>query len=88
MDGIGNNRPDLGPKCGRPLGLEFCRRTKRQYVADAYRGLVVVGPNGGLATQIASAAEGLPFKLPIGLDIYQPTGTVYFTDASSNFSLR
>ncbi|XP_062116870.1 protein STRICTOSIDINE SYNTHASE-LIKE 12-like [Humulus lupulus] len=85
-DGIGINRPDLGPTCGRPMGIGFNLNTKQLYVADAYKGFLVVGPNGGLATTIASAVEGVPFKLPTGLDVDQSNGVVYFTDASSQYS--
>ena len=87
-NGIENSNSDLGLKCGRPLGLEFYRRTNQLYVADAYQGFLVADPNGGLATKIASGAEGVPFKLSVGLDIDQLTGILYFTDASSIFSLR
>ena len=87
-DGIGNNRPDLGPTCGRPLGIGFHLRTKQLFVADAYQGFVVIAPNQTVATKIAGGADGVPFKLPTGLDVDQSTGNVYFTDASSQYSLR
>ena len=87
-DGIGNNRSDLGPTCGRPLGLGFNLKTKQLFIADAYKGFLVAAPNETVATQIADGAEGVPFKLPTGLDVDQLTGNVYFTDASSNFTLR
>ncbi|EXC25147.1 hypothetical protein L484_004319 [Morus notabilis] len=87
-DGIGNNRPDLEPTCGRPLGIGFYLRTKQLFIADAYQGFLVVAPNERVATKIASGAEGVPFKLPTGLDVDQLTGNVYFTDASSQYSLR
>ncbi|XP_024030329.1 protein STRICTOSIDINE SYNTHASE-LIKE 12 [Morus notabilis] len=86
-DGIGNNRPDLEPTCGRPLGIGFYLRTKQLFIADAYQGFLVVAPNERVATKIASGAEGVPFKLPTGLDVDQLTGNVYFTDASSQYSL-
>ncbi|MED6211730.1 hypothetical protein PIB30_076454 [Stylosanthes scabra] len=34
--------------CGRPLGLGFNHQTNELYVADAYFGLVSIGPNGGV----------------------------------------
>jgi len=49
------NYDDLGATCGRSLGLDFNPGTQQLYVADAYVGLMVVGPEGGLATQL-----GLP----------------------------
>ncbi|GMN57981.1 hypothetical protein TIFTF001_027076 [Ficus carica] len=86
-DGIGNNRPDLGPSCGRPLGIGFYLQTKKLFVADAYQGFLVIAPNANVATKIAGGADGVPFKLPTGLDVDQSTGNVYFTDASSQYSL-
>ncbi|CAA6653772.1 unnamed protein product [Spirodela intermedia] len=36
--------------CGRPLGLRFDKKSGDMYIADAYFGLLKVGPEGGLAT--------------------------------------
>ena len=47
--------------CGRPLGLCFSKHTGELYVADAYKGLVVVGPNGGTATGVTSQVEVNPW---------------------------
>lgn len=74
--------------CGRPLGLRFNRRTGDLYIADAYMGLHVVGPKGGLATKLTAEAEGVPFTFLNGLDIDQRTGDVYFTDSSSVYQRR
>ncbi|GMN57982.1 hypothetical protein TIFTF001_027082 [Ficus carica] len=76
-----------GPTCGRPLGIGFHLRTKQLFVADAYQGFLVVAPNQTVATKMAGGADGVPFKLPTGLDVDQSTGNVYFTDASSQYSL-
>ena len=35
--------------CGRPLGLQFFAKTGDLYIADAYLGLMKVGPDGGEA---------------------------------------
>ncbi|KAL8142984.1 hypothetical protein V2J09_016016 [Rumex salicifolius] len=43
--------------CGRPLGLRFHITTGNLYIADAYMGLLVVGPNGGLATKLWAQDE-------------------------------
>ncbi|WOH06376.1 hypothetical protein DCAR_0625802 [Daucus carota subsp. sativus] len=74
--------------CGRPLGLGFNRRTGDLYIADAYRGLYVVGPKGGLATLVTADAEGVPFTFLNGLDVDHRTGDVYFTDSSSVYQRR
>jgi len=55
--------------CGRPLGLRFHKRTGDLYIADAYFGLLVVGPQGGLATRLVSKEDGVPLKFTNDLDI-------------------
>ncbi|KAL2483022.1 Protein STRICTOSIDINE SYNTHASE-LIKE 2 [Forsythia ovata] len=72
--------------CGRPLGLRFNKKTGDLYIADAYMGLLVVGPNGGLATQLIR--PGLDLTFTNSLDIDQSTGVVYFTDSSRRYSRR
>lgn len=74
--------------CGRPLGLCFDERTGNLYIADAYMGLLVVGPEGGLATKVATQAQGIPFGFTNSLDIDQRTGVVYFSDSSLRFQRR
>ncbi|KAM7483073.1 hypothetical protein LguiB_007656 [Lonicera macranthoides] len=83
-----NNTATLGPTCGRPLGLGFYNLTGELFVVDAFYGLVVVGPNGGLATQLATSANGVPFGFPDGLEVDQFTGNVYFTDASATYGIN
>ncbi|KAK4408386.1 protein STRICTOSIDINE SYNTHASE-LIKE 3 [Sesamum angolense] len=73
--------------CGRPLGLRFYKRTGDLYIADAYFGLMKVGPEGGLATSLTTQAEGVPLGFMNDLDI-DDEGNVYFTDSSSNYRRR
>lgn len=73
--------------CGRPLGLRFDKRTGDLYIADAYLGLMKVGPEGGLAKFLATEAEGVPFGFTNDLDI-DDEGNVYFTDSSTKFKRR
>ncbi|KAK4780134.1 hypothetical protein SAY87_016240 [Trapa incisa] len=73
--------------CGRPLGLRFDKRTGDLYIADAYFGLMKVGPEGGLATSVATEAEGIPFGFTNDLDI-DDEGNVYFTDSSTKYQRR
>ncbi|TMW84942.1 hypothetical protein EJD97_024090 [Solanum chilense] len=75
-------------KCGRPLGLEFDENSGDLYIADAYFGLLVVGPNGGLATQVAKIAQGFPFGFTNSLCIDQNHGVLYFTDSSTTYTRR
>uniref|UniRef100_A0A0E0LLV3 Strictosidine synthase conserved region domain-containing protein n=1 Tax=Oryza punctata TaxID=4537 RepID=A0A0E0LLV3_ORYPU len=55
------------------------------YIADAYKGLMRVGPRGGEATVLATEADGVPFRFTDGVDVNQVTGEVYFTDSSTRF---
>ncbi|KAF7827900.1 protein STRICTOSIDINE SYNTHASE-LIKE 10-like [Senna tora] len=72
--------------CGRPLGLKFDPKTCNLYIADAYFGLLMVGPNGGVAQQLATCAnDGAPFQFLNALDIDHQTGVIYFTDSSTLF---
>ncbi|KAK2635930.1 hypothetical protein Ddye_030722 [Dipteronia dyeriana] len=85
-DGSTDSR--MEPICGRPLGLKFNEKTCQLYIADAYFGLLVVGPNGGQALKLVASAEGVPFRFTNALDIDTNTGHVYFTDTSTVFQRR
>ncbi|KAF9589149.1 hypothetical protein IFM89_019465 [Coptis chinensis] len=73
--------------CGRPLGLRFNKKTGDLYIADAYFGLMVVGPEGGLATLLVNEAEAVPLRFTNDLDIDEE-GNIYFTDSSTNYQRR
>ncbi|KAG2613224.1 protein STRICTOSIDINE SYNTHASE-LIKE 10-like [Panicum virgatum] len=72
--------------CGRPLGLRFHVNSGNLYIADAYMGLMRVGPSGGEATVLATEAGGAPLRFTNGVDIDQVTGDVYFTDSSKTYT--
>ncbi|XP_021746978.1 protein STRICTOSIDINE SYNTHASE-LIKE 10-like [Chenopodium quinoa] len=82
------NHEKMEHKCGRPLGLRFNEKTGELFIADAYLGLLVVGPNGGLASRVVTEVEGVPLGFTNGLDIDQSTGAVYFTSSSTNYPRR
>ncbi|XP_050236452.2 protein STRICTOSIDINE SYNTHASE-LIKE 10-like [Mercurialis annua] len=84
----GNTDPNLGNVCGRPLGIGFLRSTRQLFITDAYLGFLVAGTNGRLATPIATAAEGLPFRFTESLDVDQLSRNVFFTDASVVYNIR
>ncbi|CAA7409738.1 unnamed protein product [Spirodela intermedia] len=84
----GSAVPAVEDVCGRPLGIQFHRRTGKLYVADAYFGLLVVEPGGGAAARLSAGVEGQTFKLTNGVDVDQETGVVYFTDSSTRFQRR
>lgn len=67
---------------GRPLGLAF-DRGGNLIVADAYKGLLSIDPEGGMVV-LSTEAEGLPFKFTDHLDIAS-NGIIYFTDASHTY---
>ncbi|TKY62681.1 STRICTOSIDINE SYNTHASE 2 [Spatholobus suberectus] len=74
--------------CGRPLGLCFSILSGDLYIADSYKGLVVVGPNGGITRRLISHVEGEPLVFTNGLDVDPRTGAVYFTSSSSKYQRR
>lgn len=77
---------EIEPLCGRPLGLRF-DKTGQLYIADAYYGLHVVGPEGGLATSLVTEAESVPLAFTNDVD-FDEDGLVYFTDSSSKYHRR
>lgn len=80
--------PHMEHICGRPLGLRFDMRTGDLYIADAYLGLQVVGPSGGLATPLVTEVEGQPLRFTNDLDIDEQEDVIYFTDTSTQFQRR
>ncbi|MFW6052228.1 MAG: SMP-30/gluconolactonase/LRE family protein [Myxococcota bacterium] len=67
---------------GRPLGVEFDARG-HLIVADAFRGLVSVSPEGEVAV-LADEADGVPIAYADDVDV-APDGKIYFSDASTKF---
>jgi len=77
----GGVRPELFAKTGgRPLGLRF-DNAGNLIVADAYKGLLRIAPNGKISV-LATTADGVKFGFTDHLAV-APDGTIYFTDASS-----
>ncbi|GMI76751.1 strictosidine synthase 2 [Hibiscus trionum] len=79
---------NTNPTCGRPVGMALHHQTKRLYVCDAFFGFGVLGPEGGPVTILSTAADGEPYRFCDGVDVHQPTGNVYFTDASAVYDMR
>ncbi|OMO68037.1 Six-bladed beta-propeller, TolB-like protein, partial [Corchorus capsularis] len=67
----------------------MCHRFDKQsgdlYIADAYFGLLVVGPAGGVATPLATHVEGKPILFANDLDIHN-NGSIFFTDTSKKYN--
>lgn len=72
------------PRCGRPLGLRFDKQTGNLYIADAYYGILVVGPEGGIATPLSTHVEGQSILFANDLDIHH-NGSIFFTDTSKKY---
>lgn len=56
----GTNDPISQPICGRPYDLWFYDKTGDLYITNAYYGLVMVKPSGGLVTPVAISFQGTP----------------------------
>ncbi|KAF7827717.1 protein STRICTOSIDINE SYNTHASE-LIKE 10-like [Senna tora] len=85
----GSTDPNKEPICGRPLGLKFETKTCNLYIADAYFGLLMVGPNGGVPKTIPiSAADALPLKYLNGIDVDDQTGILYLSQSSTVYERR
>ncbi|CAI9787507.1 unnamed protein product [Fraxinus pennsylvanica] len=80
--------PEMEHICGRPLGLRFHKKTGDLYIADAYLGLQVVGPTGGLATQLLTEVDSQSLHFTNDMDIDEENDVVYFTDSSTKFHRR
>lgn len=80
--------PEMEHVCGRPLGLRFDQETGDLYIADAYLGLQVVGPTGGLATPLVQHFEDHPLLFTNDLDINDHDHVIYFTDSSTIYQRR
>jgi len=55
-------------------------------VADAYRGLLSISPDGRV-TELATVADGIPIRYADDVDV-AADGRIYFSDASTKFSAR
>ncbi|KAH0762670.1 hypothetical protein KY290_018743 [Solanum tuberosum] len=77
-------RQDVMEKMGQNFGLGFYYRTGDLYITDAFYGLVVVGPSGGLITRVTSF-QGRHFAFLDALDIDQNNRVVYFVDSGAIF---
>ncbi|CAM8984420.1 unnamed protein product [Rhodiola kirilowii] len=80
--------PEMEHICGRPLGLRFDKKSGDLYIADAYLGLQVVGPDGGLATPLVSEVEGQTLRFTNDMDIDEEADVIYFSDTSTEFQRR
>lgn len=80
----GSGAEEFANTGGRPLGLDF-DAAGNLIVADAYRGLLSISPDGK-TTVLATEQGGVPFRLTDDVDV-AANGTIYFSDASRKFPL-
>ncbi len=71
---------------GRPLGLEF-DNANNLIVADAYRGLLSINPEGDVEVLADTADDGTPIRYADDLDIADD-GRIFFSDASTRFGAK
>jgi len=70
---------------GRPLGIDFDRQGNL-IVADAFRGLLSITPNGEIS-ELAATADGIPIRYADDVDV-AADGKIYFSDASTKFGAK
>jgi sugar lactone lactonase YvrE len=70
---------------GRPLGIEFDMQGNL-IVADAFKGLLSISPEGDITTLVDSV-EGIAINYADDVDIAS-NGNIYFSDASSKFHAK
>lgn len=78
-----NRREVFADTGGRPLGMEF-DRNGNLIVADAYKGLLSISPNGKVTVLADKLSDGGAIGYPDDLDIADD-GRIFFSDASTKF---
>jgi sugar lactone lactonase YvrE len=81
----GSNPENWVTTGGRPLGIRFDSKDNL-LVADAFRGLLRVAPDGTVTT-LATEANGTPIAYANSVDV-ATDGKVYFSDASTKFGAK
>ena len=82
MNADGSGQKVLASTGGRPLGMAVDARGGL-VVADAYKGLLSVAPDGKVAV-LADTVDGDPIRLADGVAV-AGNGKIYFSDASRRF---
>jgi sugar lactone lactonase YvrE len=70
---------------GRPLGIDFDRKGNL-IVADAFRGLLSIAPDGSVS-ELATVADGIPIRYADDVAV-AADGKIYFSDASTKFGAK
>lgn len=85
MQADGSNPKNWVDTGGRPLGIDF-DNNGNLIVADAFRGLLSITPDG-IITELATAAGGTPIRYANDVDV-AADGKIYFSDASTKFGAK
>ena len=85
LDPNGSNPENWVNTKGRPLGIDFDRQGNL-IVADAFRGLLSIKPNGEIS-ELATTADGIPIRFADDVDV-AADGKIYFSDASTKFGAK
>ncbi len=78
-----NKAEDFADTGGRPLGIEFSP-SGDLIVADAYKGLLSVSPDGKTVKLLTNSVLDSPIRYADDVDI-TASGEIYFSDASTKF---
>ncbi|MBW1924314.1 MAG: SMP-30/gluconolactonase/LRE family protein [Deltaproteobacteria bacterium] len=81
----GSNPENWAETGGRPLGIDFDNQGNL-IVADGYRGLLSISPQGEVRV-LADTADGIPIRYADDVDV-AADGKIYFSDASTKFGAR
>ena len=85
LDPNGSNPENWVNTKGRPLGIDFDRQGNL-IVADAFRGLLSITPDGSIS-ELATIADGIPIRYADDVDV-AADGKIYFSDASTKFGAK
>ena len=85
LDPDGGNAVGWAETGGRPLGIDFAPNGDL-IVADAFKGLLAIGPDGTVRV-LADEADGVPIRYADDVDCAED-GRIFFSDASTRFGAR
>ena len=85
LNSDGSNAENWVNTNGRPLGIDFDSKGNL-IVADAYRGLLSINPEGKIS-ELSTIADGIPIRYADDVDI-AADGKIYFSDASTKFGAK
>jgi sugar lactone lactonase YvrE len=85
LNADGSNPQNWVDTKGRPLGIDFDEKGNL-IVADAFRGLISIAPDGSIS-ELAIEADGVLIGFADDVDV-AADGKIYFSDASTKFHAK